>query len=118
MIKRRIVAAAVLVATAGLADVALSQQTGVTRKDLQRHDLSTSGREALQAIVSIAPGVTAPRHSHPGEEIIYVLEGTLEYQLDGQAPVTLKAGDVLFIPAGGGPSADKGRRAGGGGGGA
>jgi len=80
--------------------VARAQQPGVTRNDLQRHDLSIPGREAIQTIVAIAPRVTAPRHSHPGEEIIYVLEGLLEYQLDGQPPVTLKAGDVLFIPAG------------------
>ena len=50
--------------------------------------------------VDIAPGVLAPNHSHPGEEIIYVLEGTFVYEVEGQAPVTLKAGDVLFIPAG------------------
>ena len=40
------------------------------------------------------------KHTHPGEEIIYVLEGTLEYQIEDKPPVTLKAGDVLFIPAG------------------
>ena len=97
----RILAAAVLIVASALAPhVALAQAPGVTRNDLQRHDLSTPGREAIQTIVAIAPGVTAPRHSHPGEEIIYVLEGVLEYQLDGQPPVTLKAGDVLFIPAG------------------
>jgi quercetin dioxygenase-like cupin family protein len=45
-------------------------------------------------------GVTSPRHTHPGEEIIYVLEGLLEYQVEGKPPVTLRAGDVLFIPAG------------------
>ena len=44
--------------------------------------------------------MTSPWHTHPGEEIIYVLEGSLEYQLKGEPPVTLKAGDVLFIPAG------------------
>ena len=99
MIPSRIMAAALLAASA-LTNVALAQQLGVTRNDLQRHDLSTPGREAIQTIVSIAQGVTAPRHSHPGEEVIYVLEGVLEYQLDGQPPVTLKAGDVLFIPAG------------------
>jgi quercetin dioxygenase-like cupin family protein len=44
--------------------------------------------------------VVSPRHTHPGEEIIYVLEGALEYQIEGKPPVTLKAGDVLFIPAG------------------
>jgi quercetin dioxygenase-like cupin family protein len=81
--------------------VAHAQQSGTTtRTDLQRHDLSVSGREAIQTIVGFDPGVAAPRHSHPGEEIIYVLEGTLEYQVEGQAPKTLKAGDVLFIPAG------------------
>ena len=50
--------------------------------------------------VDIAPGVAFPRHSHPGEEIIYVIEGLLEYQVDGKPPVTLKAGEVFFIPAG------------------
>ena len=97
---RTVTAAALILANVLAPHVTLAQVQGVTRNDLQRHDLSIFGREAIQTIVSIAPGLTAPRHSHPGEEIIYVLEGVLEYQLDGQAPVTLKAGDVLFIPAG------------------
>src|SRR5206468_5856653 len=85
----RIITVAALIAASGLAlHVARAQQPGIKRTDLQRHDLSTPGREAIQTIVAIAPGVTAPRHSHPGEEIIYVLEGLLEYQLDGQPPVT------------------------------
>jgi quercetin dioxygenase-like cupin family protein len=50
--------------------------------------------------VDFAPGAVAPNHTHPGEEIIYVLEGSLEYQVEGKPPVTLHAGDVLFIPAG------------------
>jgi len=91
----------VLIVGSGLAlHVARAQQPGVTRNDLQRHDLSIPGREAIQTIVAIAPGVTAPRHSHPGEEIVYVIEGLLEYQLEGKPAVTLKAGEVLFIPAG------------------
>jgi quercetin dioxygenase-like cupin family protein len=49
--------------------------------------------------VEIDPGVASPKHSHPGEEIIYVLEGSLEYQVEGKPPVTVKAGDVLFVPA-------------------
>lgn len=72
----------------------------IGRTDLQRHDLSTPGREAIQTRVDFAPGAVAPRHRHPGEEIVFVLRGTLEYRLDGQAPVTLNAGQVLFIPAG------------------
>ena len=72
---------------------------GSTRTDLQRHDLGIAGREVLQARIDIAPGAAFPAHKHPGEEIIYVLEGTLEYEVEGKPPVTLKAGDVLFVPA-------------------
>jgi quercetin dioxygenase-like cupin family protein len=97
----RIIAVAVLIVGGGLAlYVAQAQQAGVKRTDLQKHDLSIPGHEVVQAIVEIAAGVTAAKHWHPGEEIIYVLEGTLEYQLEDKPPVTLKAGDVLFIPAG------------------
>lgn len=77
-----------------------AQLSQFKRTDLQRQDLSTPGREAVQVRVDIAPGAAFPKHSHPGEEIIYVLEGTLEYQIEDQPPVTLKAGDVFFIPAG------------------
>ena len=84
--------------------MALSAQaprpSGSTRTDLQRHDLSLAGREVLQARVDFAPGASFPAHRHPGEEIIYVLEGTLEYEVEGRPPVTLGAGDVLFVPAG------------------
>ena len=72
---------------------------GVTRTDLQRHDLSAPGREVVQATITIAPGVTAPDHSHPGEEVIYVLKGSFEYRVAGK-PVRLEPGGVLFIPAG------------------
>ena len=78
-----------------------SPQTGIKRTDLQRHDLVTPGREVIQVRVELAPGVSFGRHSHPGEEAIYMLEGTLRYEIDGMSrPVTLNAGDVLFIPAG------------------
>ena len=96
----RIMTVAVLIVGSGLAvNVAQSQQPGVTRTDLQRHDLSVLGREVIQVRVDLAPGVAFPPHSHPGEEIIYVIEGLLEYQVEGKPPVTLKAGEVLFIPA-------------------
>jgi len=72
---------------------------GVTRTDLQRHDLSIPGREVMQATIALAPGATAPEHSHPGEEIIYVLQGSFEYRVAGK-PVRLEPGGVLFIPAG------------------
>ena len=96
-----IIAVAALIAAGGLAlHVARAQQPGIKRTDLQRHDLSVPGREVVQVRVELAPGVSFPKHTHPGEEIIYVLEGTWEYTVEGQPPVTLTAGDVLFIPAG------------------
>ena len=96
----RILAVAVLIVGSGSELYAAQAQSGVKRTDLQRHDLSVPGREVVQVRVDIAPGVLAPDHSHPGEEIVYVIEGSLEYRLDGKPPVTLKAGEVLFIPAG------------------
>lgn len=79
---------------------AQAQQNGIKRTDLQRHDLSISGRETVQARIDFDAHTAFGKHSHPGEEIIYVLEGTLEYQIEDETPVTLKAGEVLFIPAG------------------
>ena len=97
----RFMAIAVLIVASGLAlQVAQAQQPGIRRTELQRHDLSVPGREVVQVRVDFAPGASFPRHSHPGEEIVYILEGSLEYQLEGQPPVTLEAGEVLFIPYG------------------
>jgi len=101
MNRSQVIVAAALVFGAALSlQVAQAQQSGVTRTDLQKHDLSVPGREVVQARVDIAPGVLAARHSHPGEEIVYAIEGVIEYQLDGKPPVTLRPGEVLFIPAG------------------
>ena len=96
---RVLVSAAVLVANLVTLPAA-ARPAGVTRTDLQRHDLSAPGREAVQVRVDLAPGVAFGRHTHPGEEIIYVLAGAIEYDVEGKPPATLKAGDVLFIPAG------------------
>jgi quercetin dioxygenase-like cupin family protein len=86
--------------TASPVTAAAPASIGVTRTDLQRHDLSIAGRETVQARIDIAAGGVAPWHRHPGEEVIYVIEGSIEYQLEGQAAVTVKAGEVLFVPAG------------------
>ena len=100
-VRRMAVVAAVIAAGSLVVQVSQAQLAGTRRIDLQRHDLSVPGREVVQAIVEIEPGVTSARHTHPGEEIVYVLEGApLEYQLEGKPPVTLKPGEVLFIPAG------------------
>ena len=97
----RVMAIAVLILATGLTlDVGSAQQSGIKRTDLQRHDLGMPGREVIQVRVDLDPGVAFPNHTHPGEEIIYVLAGLFEYQVEGRPPMTLKAGDVLFIPAG------------------
>jgi quercetin dioxygenase-like cupin family protein len=79
---------------------ATPQLAGIGRVDLIQDDLSVPGREAVQALVTIPAGAAAPRHSHPGEELAYVVEGALEYALDGRLPVVVKAGESLFIPYG------------------
>ena len=95
----RTMAAVVMIGVSGLAlHVAQPQQQGVKRTDLMRHDFSVSGSEVIQVRVDFAAGVAFPPHSHPGEEIAYVIEGLLEYQI-GKPPVTLKASKALFIPA-------------------
>jgi quercetin dioxygenase-like cupin family protein len=95
-----IAVAALVVGTSLRLHVVSAQQSGIKRTDLQQHDLGIPGREAVQVRVDFSPGAVAGRHTHPGEEIVYVLEGTLEYEVDGRPPVTLKAGGTLFIPAG------------------
>ena len=82
-----------------LAQAQQPQSAGTKRTPLQRHDLSAPGREVIQVRVDFDPGYLAPKHTHPGEEIIYVIEGTLDYEIDGKRS-TVKAGDVLFVPAG------------------
>jgi len=78
---------------------AAAQQTGFSRTILQQTDLSIPGREAVTAIAEFQPGVSAPRHIHPGEEIGYVVEGTVEVEVAGKATV-VPAGKTFVIPAG------------------
>src|SRR5262245_6390553 len=94
-----IAVAALLIGSVAALHLAQAQQAGTKRTDLQRHDLSAPGREVVQVRVDFDPGYVAPMHTHPGEEIIYVIEGTLEYEIGGKV-TRVKAGDVLFVPAG------------------
>jgi quercetin dioxygenase-like cupin family protein len=76
----------------------VQQAPGLWRTDLQQHDLSVPGREVIQNRVELSPEAPSVRHKHPGEEIIYVLEGSLEYQIDGQPAKTYNAGEALMVP--------------------
>jgi quercetin dioxygenase-like cupin family protein len=78
----------------------LAQQAGFIRVPLQTQDLGTPGKVAVQARAEFDPGVSAGRHTHPGEELGYVLEGQLELKIDGQPSRTIKAGETFFVPEG------------------
>jgi len=79
---------------------ASAAQSGFSRVVLQDQPLSVAGRHVVSARADFAPGATAGRHTHPGEEIGYILEGTIELAIDGRAPMSLRQGDVFFIPSG------------------
>jgi quercetin dioxygenase-like cupin family protein len=67
---------------------------------MQDQSLSVPGRHAVVARAEFIPGGQAGKHTHPGEELGYVVEGTLELMIEGQPPKTVKAGEVFFVPAG------------------
>ncbi len=77
-----------------------AQQPAFKRTVLQKGDLSAPGREGVTALAEIPAGVAVGKHTHPGEEMAYILEGSLVLEVEGKPPVTLKAGDVFFIEAG------------------
>jgi quercetin dioxygenase-like cupin family protein len=77
----------------------VQQAPGIGRTDLQERDLSVPGRMVIQNRVELGPEAPAFRHWHPGEETIYVMEGTLEYTIDGVGAKRYGAGDALMVPA-------------------
>ena len=70
------------------------------RTVLQQADLSAPGREAVMALAEIQAGAASGRHTHPGEEIGYILDGAIVLEQEGKPDVTLGAGKTFFIPAG------------------
>lgn len=88
--------------------------TGVSRKVLSRQDGPAPGYETIQVEATIEPGVKVGRHTHPGIEASYVLEGEFELPVEGRETIMVKAGDSFQIPpgtphAGGKPSTTKSR---------
>jgi quercetin dioxygenase-like cupin family protein len=79
---------------------AVTQTQGLKRIPLQKFDVPPGEREAVVAVVEIAPNTDVARHTHPGPETNYVLEGDLTLNAEGQPPKTLKAGDSAYVPAG------------------
>ena len=84
---------------------------GVTRKILSRTDGPSQGYESILMDVVIDPGAAIGRHTHPGIESSYVMEGEIELPVQGQPTRMLKAGDGFQIPPNtphaGGKASDK-----------
>ena len=89
----------ILVLVGGSA-VGVLGQSGFSRVVLQDRPVSAAGRHGVTARAEFAPGAAAGLHSHPGEEFGYIVEGTIALSIDGRPTVTLKPGDVFFIPSG------------------
>ena len=96
----RVRAAATAAALVTITVAAAAQQPAFKRTELQRADLSAPGREVVQAIAEFPPGATVGRHTHPGEEVAYILEGTVLVEVDGKPAAAMNAGQYFIIPAG------------------
>ena len=92
--------AALGLALVAFAGVIVAQAPALTRTIVTRADVSVPGREAVVARVEIAPGGVAGWHTHPGDEISYVLEGESTLLVSGQPPRMVAAGESFVIPAG------------------
>ncbi len=88
------------VAAFALTGMLAAQQPAFKRTVLQQSDISVAGHEVVSAVADFEPRATPGRHTHFGEEIGYILEGTFLIEQEGKAPVTLKAGGSFLIPAG------------------
>ena len=84
----------------GVGILASAQQGGFKRTVLQQGDASVPGREFVMAVAEFQPGASSGRHTHPGDEIAYILEGTVVIAQDGKPEVTLGPGKSFHIPAG------------------
>lgn len=97
MIKKIVLGLGVL--SFALAGAAVAQQGGIKRTPLQKVEFP-DGYVTVTGLAELPPGAAAGRHTHPGIETGYVLEGELNLEIDGQPTKLLKPGDSYQIPAG------------------
>jgi len=86
----------------GVAVATAQERRGViSHPPLLKLDLpNTANQEVAVYEAEYAPGGINPRHLHPAAITFHVLSGTGVWQEEGKEPITLKAGDSLFVPAG------------------
>jgi quercetin dioxygenase-like cupin family protein len=82
-----------------LVATATAQQGGIKRTPVQTVDFPP-GYQTVSVIAEIAPGTCAGRHTHPGVESTYVMEGEEVLKVDGKPDQMLKAGDSFQLPPG------------------
>ena len=81
--------------------ICAAQQGAMTMKEVLRADLSAPGHEVVQSYIVIPTGAASGgKHTHPGEEIAFVIEGSLRVEIDGEPPVVKNAGESIIVPAG------------------
>jgi quercetin dioxygenase-like cupin family protein len=97
VLKKSIIVAAAAVPV--IAATALAQQSTIKRTPLQTVDFP-AGYNVVSAIAEVAPGNCAGRHTHPGVESSYVMEGAILLKVTGQPDKVFKAGESFQIPAG------------------
>jgi quercetin dioxygenase-like cupin family protein len=68
--------------------------------ELQRRDIPGTGLQGVTTVAEIPPGATSARHSHLGEDFGYLIQGTIELYVDGNPPITVRAGEVFFTERG------------------
>jgi quercetin dioxygenase-like cupin family protein len=103
MLSRRKFAACALCAVAGFAATAVGEANaqmpaGIKRTILSKTDLPDGKYVALLVAVEIDAGVSVPRHTHPGVESAYCLDGSAELSIKGQPDRMVKAGDSFQVP--------------------
>jgi quercetin dioxygenase-like cupin family protein len=102
----RTIVTLVVATSIGFAGALFAQQpapapptSNIKRTMLQKVDVPGTNYETVTAIAEIAPGASSGRHTHPGPETGYVIEGEFTLLVDGQPAKALKAGDSYQIPA-------------------
>src|ERR1043166_3436315 len=91
-------AIAVVAGTWGIQDSSAQAPPGFKRTELTRHDASTPGKEIVLARAEFQPGAAVPKHTHPGEEVAYLVAGDVDFEEEGKPVRHMKAGDSFFLP--------------------
>ena len=100
MLTRRGFATCALCAVAGFVAAGAEAQTaGVKRTILKQTDGPMDGYVTINVRAEIEPGAMVARHTHPGVESTYLVEGALELDVEGQPALQMKAGDGFVVPA-------------------